>query len=79
MTPNQHQREYNLCPGCGKTSTVPRRGGWKHGGISWHDGCLGRPSLLTKHGFADALRRCESKQDELDLLAAAERLEANSE
>jgi hypothetical protein len=39
------QREYNLCPGCGKTST-PYRGGWKHGGIEWHDGCLGKPSLF---------------------------------
>jgi hypothetical protein len=74
---SEPQREYNLCPGCGRTSTAPRLDGWKHGGISWHDGCLGKPSLLTKDGFAVALEACATKQEEFDLLAAYDRLKGN--
>jgi hypothetical protein len=75
---NPRQNEYNLCPGCGKTSSAPRRPGWKHGGVAWHKGCLGKPPLLSKEGFAQALRECETPQDELEVLAAHDRLRENS-
>lgn len=73
------QREYNICPGCGKTSSAPKREGWKHGGVGWHDACLGQPPLLSKHGLAAALDQCKTKHDELEVMAAYDRLAANSE
>lgn len=67
------QHEYNLCPGCGKTSS-PFRGGYLNGGIAFHKECEGYESILTKKGFVEALRRCKTRQEELDLLDARDRL-----
>lgn len=70
------QREYNLCPGCGKTSTAPQRGGYQHGGISWHPDCIGRRPLTTKLGLVEALRACETQKEQLEVFAARDRLDA---